>query len=150
MKIKELLIAICCITGFIACAGNKNNAKNNDMEVMKVDSVYTVSVVFGSMCCGTVSSDFLAKFLKDFNTTAAIKVTADIAEGCGREGEFFVLFKVDEKQKADFIEKLVPLVNAEETINRKKDASSGGLEIRYNVIKTDVEYCRLGIRPWKS
>lgn len=146
---KHLLIGICCITGFVACAGNKNNAKNEAMENLSADSTYPVSVVFGSMCCGTVSSDFLAKFLKDFNATATVKVTADIAEGCGKEGEFFVLFKIDEKQKASFTEKLMPVVNAEETSNRKKDASSGGLEIRYNVPKTDLEYCRLGIKPWK-
>lgn len=149
MKIKHLIIGICCITGFAACAGNKNNAKNEAMVNSGADSTYPVTVVFGSMCCGTVSSDFLAKFLKNFNANTAVKVTADIAEGCGKEGEFFVLFKIDEKQKASFTEKLIIVVNAEETSNRKKDPSSGGVEIRYNVSKTDLEYCRLGIKPWK-
>jgi hypothetical protein len=56
---------------------------------------------------------------------------------------------VDEKVKALFIEKLITLVKDEETINRKKDASSGDVEIKYDVLKTAVDYCRLGVRSWK-
>jgi hypothetical protein len=59
------------------------------------------------------------------------------------------LFKIDEKVKALFIEKLIPLVNEEETINRKKDASSGDVEIKYDVLKTAIDHCRLGVRSWK-
>jgi hypothetical protein len=94
MKIKELLRCICCIIGLIACAGNKNHSKKDQMANVAVDSSYKVAVAFGSRCCGTASSEFLGKFLKDFNRTAAVKVSADIAEGCGREGEFYILFKV--------------------------------------------------------
>ena len=149
MKLKELFRSICCIIGLFACAGNKNHSKNDQIANVAVDSSYKVAVAFGSRCCGTVSSDFLGKFLKDFNRIAAVKVSADIAEGCGREGEFYILFKVDEKEKALFIEKLIPLVNEEEKINRKKDASSGDVEIKYDVLKTAVDYCRLGVRSWK-
>lgn len=149
MKLKELFRSICCIIGLFACAGNKNHSKNDQIANVAVDSSYKVAVAFGSRCCGTVSSDFLGKFLKDFNRIAAVKVSADIAEGCGREGEFYILFKVDEKVKTLFIEKLIPLVNEEETINRKKDASSGDVEIKYDVLKTAVDYCRLGVRSWK-
>lgn len=149
MKLKELFRSICCIIGLIACAGNKNHSKNDQIANVAVDSSYKVAVAFGSRCCGTVSSDFLGKFLKDFNRIAAVKVSADIAEGCGREGEFYILFKVDEKVKILFIEKLIPLVNEEETNNRKKDASSGDVEIKYDVLKTAVGHCRLGVRSWK-
>jgi hypothetical protein len=40
-------------------------------------------------------------------------------------------------------------VNEEEKINRKKDASSGDVEIKYDVLKTSIGDCRLGVRSWK-
>jgi len=149
MKIKQLFIGFCCIAGFITCAGNKASSKNDTMQTVAKDSSYEVLVSFGSRCCGTVSSVFLGKFLKDYNTKAVTKVRADIAEGCGKEGEFFILFKVDMKEKKKFVEQLVPLVNKEEIKNRAKDENSGDLEIRYDVQKSNIDYCRMGIRVWQ-
>ncbi|MEX1203101.1 MAG: hypothetical protein WEA59_07655 [Ferruginibacter sp.] len=149
MKINHLLVGFCCMVGFITCAANKANLKKDTLQTVLNDSSYDVSVYFGSRCCGTVSSKFLDKFLKTYHATATIKVKAYIAEGCGKEGEFFILFKIDIKDKKLFVEQLVTLVNEQEIKNRTADTNSGDLEIKYDVNKSDIDYCRTGIRVWQ-
>lgn len=119
-------------------------------NVPSVQNEYATSVSFGSVCCGPVSDAFLRSFLKQYNSKEGTKITADIAAGCGREGEFSVLFKLDTQntKHKDFITQLQKLVADVDAKNKAANNSSGTLEIRNDVKAADFEYCRLGIKPW--
>ena len=112
---------------------------------------YTVAVSFGSVCCGTSSSAFLSRFLKDFNTKNKVKVAADIAEGCGRECEFIVLIlfpKNNLKKEKKFLLELEKSVTFTDTKNNKENTSAGRIFLLYDVKETDYDFCRLGVKKW--
>ena len=74
---------------------------------------YDVVVSFGSMCCGTVSDDFLADFIKQFNCKNKVTIQGLQLSGCGREGEFKILFllnKLNTSAKKKLITGLKKLV----------------------------------------
>ena len=79
---------------------------------------------------------------------------ADIASGCGREGEFIVLLDLStlakNKKKAgiDFYDKLNKLVARETEKNRKASNSSGTLEIMKNISESQFKNCRTAVRKW--
>ena len=125
------------------CSSSNTVLPAKDME-------YATAVAFGSVCCGTVSDDFLKAYLIKYNQDHSLKIGADIAGGCGREGEFTILFKLDRKNAAQlvFIGQLHNLIKDTDTKNRNLNTSSGNMEILNDVKSSDYAHCRLGIKPW--
>ena len=125
------------------CSSSNGSAPSGDKE-------YAAAVSFGSVCCGTVSEDFLKAFVKKYNQDRNAKISADLAAGCGKEGEFSILFKLD-KQNSDhmeFVVQLEKLVRDVDAKNKAGNSSSGTLEVKNNVKASEFEFCRLGIKPW--
>ncbi|HSN60365.1 MAG TPA: hypothetical protein VLR49_05500 [Ferruginibacter sp.] len=142
-----LLLAILMSAG--ACSSsNTDTSKTNNLQV---DKIYPVAVSFGSIRCGTPSDDFLKSFADGFNKKNSVKITADIAAGCGKEGEFVILFNLPENNTAinsSFITELEKTVKETDDKNKKANTSSGVLQMQYNVKTSDNSYCRLGIKKW--
>jgi hypothetical protein len=116
------------------------------------DPVYAVGVSFNSICCGPPSDGFLKTFVKEFNNAHTVNITAVKIEGCGREGEFVVLFgliKMKEAAKNKFIAELEKLIPLQEAENKKASTSSGGLALLYNVKESDYNHCRIKPRNWE-
>lgn len=148
MKTIALIIALCCMAGLSSCAGNKKNIEKDMATRPLRDSTYEVAVAFGSMCCGTASADFIFSFLEKYNSRSSAQrdVLADVASGCGKEGEFYILFQLTDAEKEKFVAALLPLVEQEEKKNRQKDASSGSISLQFNISVSDLSYCRGGIQ----
>ncbi len=111
---------------------------------------YAAVVSFGSVCCGPVSDEFLKSFVKTYNNDQKVNISADIAAGCGREGEFAILFKLDNQNEKhlNFLSELKKTVADADAKNRAGNNSSGTLEVKTDIKATDFEYCRLGIKSW--
>lgn len=115
------------------------------------DPSYVAGVSFNSICCGPPSDDFLKSFVVKFNTDNDVKLTADKIGGCGREGEFVVLFrlgKIKEATSKKFIAEIEKLIPAQEAENKKTNTSSGGLEVLHNVKGSDYSHCRVKSQNW--
>ncbi|MBC7867826.1 MAG: hypothetical protein H7X88_09865, partial [Gloeobacteraceae cyanobacterium ES-bin-316] len=73
------------------------------------------------------------------------------AAGCGKEGEFVILFHLPTNRTADkakFVAELETLVKNTDEKNKNLRSSSGGMQVLYNVKAADYSYCRLGIKAW--
>ena len=115
------------------------------------DSIYAAGVSFGSMCCGTSSDQFLKDYVKKFNKKYKVKITADKFGGCGREGEFVVLFpltKIKKTTSQQFINGLEKLLPAQDAKNKKIKSSSGGFQLLRNVKAAECNHCRMGKTKW--
>ncbi|MEO7489596.1 MAG: hypothetical protein ABIU77_20940 [Ferruginibacter sp.] len=113
---------------------------------------YDVVVSFGSMCCGPVSDDFLKNFIQQFNRKNKVTIQAWQITGCGREGEFKILFsltKLNRTAKNKFLNCLKKLVPEQNDKNKKLKASSGTISIDYNFPKTELPNCRGELIKWK-
>ncbi|MEJ7627811.1 MAG: hypothetical protein WKF35_13180 [Ferruginibacter sp.] len=113
---------------------------------------YETAVSFGSMCCGTASDDFLKDFHKKFNKTNKVVIPAFIASGCGKEGEYKVLFsliKLKPLVKKKFLNELSTLITKQGKKNRDKNSSSGTISIEKNLVRTELDFCRGGIKKWQ-
>ncbi len=131
---------------FIISLGACSSSVSQTKTVSK-ESVYTAGLYFGSICCGTVSDDFVKPFVVDFNKSHETAIAADKAAGCGKEGEFMILFRSsktgqinDQFEKALMI--LVEKTNAE---NKVSNSSSGYINLVKDVQTTSLGHCRLGI-----
>jgi hypothetical protein len=115
-------------------------------------ATYDVAVSFNSICCGPPSPDFLKAFVKKFNKDNKVKLTTFIAGGCGREGEFSILFSlagVKARTKAKFMGAIKNQVTSEEAKNKTANSSSGNMILAYNTSSTDYSSCRSGISTWE-
>ncbi len=143
-----LLISMLIATG--CCTASKNNSSPVGKDAYQ-DSIYPVGVVFGSICCGTASDDFLKEFIKAYNNKNSTEIHADIAAGCGREGEFVILINIPENKKTtttSFIRELEKTVIEKDMQNKLSNSSSGGIEVIKDRKKSDYLHCRLGIKKW--
>jgi hypothetical protein len=116
------------------------------------DPVYAVGVSFNSICCGPPSDGFLKSFMKEFTKAHTVKITAVKIAGCGREGEFVVLFglsKMKEAAKNKFIAELENLIPVQEAANKKASTSSGGLALLHDVKESDYNHCRIKPLNWE-
>ena len=141
MKVTLLFASLFLATG---CSSSHANAQLQDQS-------YQVAVAFNSICCGTASDDFLKTFVQKFNSANKVKIVADIVAGCGREGEYVVLFRSDKLKTATgkkFVADLEKLVPQQEEKNRKLDKSSGGIEVLHNVKVSDYAHCRIKLQKW--
>ncbi len=73
-------------------------------------TVYPVVASFRSICCGVPSDTAISKFITSFKKKYKIKkITADEIGPVGKEGEYYLAFKLKEltkKQAAEFISKI--------------------------------------------
>ncbi len=114
------------------------------------DSV-NIAARFGSICCGPDSELFLKDFLKKFNQGKCRKVIAYKAAGCGKEGEFFILFSLKKLRAArkDFFKmRLEELIDRENLKNKAENSSSGGIALQYNIQLSSLSYCRIPTVKW--
>jgi hypothetical protein len=108
-------------------------------SVAQQSNTYVVVVSFGSMCCGVPSNEPIMKLVRSFKKQYKIKkVTVDSIGSMGREGEYYLAFRLTEfskAQKQKFIEQLKKTaatmkeqgyadIKENETVN-KADLSSG-------------------------
>jgi hypothetical protein len=95
---QKIFFAI-CLTGLLSTAAF---AQNNN--------TYPVVVSFGSMCCGVPSNAPVLKMIKNFKKQFKIKkVAVDSIGPMGREGEYYLAFRLKEfskAQKIKFIQQL--------------------------------------------
>jgi hypothetical protein len=113
---------------------------------------YDAAVSFNSICCGPPSADFLKAFIKKFNKDNKVVLNASIAGGCGREGEFSILFSLTglkAKPKAKFMAAIKTLIPQQQAKNKIANNSSGNMELSYNVTAADFSNCRSGITKWQ-
>jgi hypothetical protein len=113
---------------------------------------YDVAVSFNSICCGPPSADFLKAFVKKFNKDNKVVLNTSIAGGCGREGEFSILFSLTglkAKPKAKFMAAIKTLIPQQQAKNKTANSSSGNMELSYNVTAADFGNCRSGITKWE-
>lgn len=113
---------------------------------------YDVVVSFGSICCGTPSDDFLKDFIKEFNCKNKVTINAWQLGGCGREGEFKILFslvKFKEAKKIKLIAALKKLIPEQNDKNKAANASSGSISLDYNLPLSDFGNCRGQLAKWK-
>ena len=118
----------------------------------KGDTVYLVGISFNSICCGPPSEDFLKTFVKKFNKANTVKITADKIAGCGREGEFVVLFELGNLKTATrekFIAEVEQLIPVQNAANKNASTSSGGLDVLHNVKGSDYNHCRIKSQNWE-
>ncbi len=115
------------------------------------DKAYGAGVSFNSICCGPPSEEFLKTFVKGFNLSQKVKITADKIAGCGREGEFVILFNTG-KMKADIREKFIAdlekLVPVQEIKNKQAETSSGGVQVVRDVKSSAYSHCRISSQNW--
>ena len=144
------LITLGLLTTIISCSNASLKSGNNGTPAAE-SFVYPVAVSFGSICCGTPSPDFLKKFVVGFNRRNDSDISADIAAGCGREGEFVVLFKIPniETLQRNFEDELRVLLEKTDAQNKKENSSSGGLALLKTTPGSDYKNFRLGIAVWE-
>lgn len=99
---------------------------------------YAVVVSFNSMCCGVPSNEPVMKLIKSFKKQYKIKqVTVDSIGPMGREGEYYLAFRLKEfsnTQKVKFIQQL------KKTAVSMKD--KGSAEVRENEIIDKAGFSR--------
>jgi len=150
MNLTKYLLILCMLIATGCCSASKNNSSPVGKDAHQ-DSIYAVGVVFGSICCGTASDEFLKEFISAYNNKNSIEINADIAAGCGREGEFVILINIPENKKtisAAFITELEKIVLERDAKNKQSNSSSGGIEVIKDRKKSDYLHCRLGIKKW--
>jgi len=145
------LIAFSLLITIISCSTNsaiKNG--NNSAAATKDSTAYPLAVSFNSICCGTASSDFLKSFVVTFNQRNGTNISADIAAACGKEGEFVLLFKMPDNERANqkFKRELESIIEQTDAQNKKTNSSSGGIALLQNARPDDYKNCRLGITAW--
>ena len=113
---------------------------------------YDVAVSFGSMCCGTASDDFLKGYIKKFNCKNNVTVKAWVIGGCGREGEFKILFSLSnlkEAKKATLKADLKKLIPEQNKKNKSSGASSGPINLEEDMTLSRLENCREPLAEWR-
>ena len=104
--------------------------------VAQSSTTYPVVVSFGSMCCGVPSNEPVIKLIKSFKKQYKIKQIAVYNIGpMGREGEYYLAFRLKEFSKAQKIKFVQQLKKTAATMKEQ-----GYAEIRENetVNKTDL------------
>jgi hypothetical protein len=141
---KYFLVFFVCIF-FQICANAQTGASPLPVK-------YDVVVSFGSMCCGTASDDFLKNYFKKVCYKNKTLVKAWILAGCGREGEFKIVFSLSglkEIKKAKLKAELKKLIPEQNKKNKAFKASSGPVSIAYDLTAGNTENCSQPPADWK-
>ncbi len=121
---QKIFFAI-CLTAILSTAAF---AQNN--------TSYPVVVSFGSMCCGVPSDEPVIKLIKSFKKQYKIKqIAVDNIGPMGREGEYYLAFRLKEFSKAQKIKFIQQLKKTAATMKEQ-----GYAEIKENetVNKADL------------
>lgn len=113
---------------------------------------FDVVVSFGSICCGTASDDFLKDCIKMYTSKTKDSIIALKVDGCGREGEYKILFslvKWEESKKMKFISALKKMIPEQNKKNKATNASSGPISLDYDVALSEFSYCIGQPTKWK-
>jgi hypothetical protein len=108
----------------------------SNAAIAQNSTTYPVIVSFGSMCCGVPSNTPVLKLIKSFKKQYKIKqVAVDSIGPMGREGEYYLAFRLKEFSKAQKIKFIQQLKNTATTMKER-----GYAEIRENetVNKADL------------
>ena len=99
---------------------------------------YAVVVSFNSMCCGVPSNEPVMKLIKRFKKQYKIKqVTVDSIGPMGREGEYYLAFRLKELSKSQKIKFIQQLKKTAEAMKDK-----GSAEVRENEIVDKAGFSR--------
>ena len=139
---KGFAIAIISLIG-LAC--------NAQIAPPKKIITYEAAVHFSSICCGTTSDNFLKDFVSKFNKYYKVKVPAQKLGGCGREGEFYVLFSLEKIKKSvnkQFLSRLKTEVDKQNQVIKTEGQNKGPVSIANNVGFNDLQGCRQELQPF--
>lgn len=117
-----------------------------------VPSAFELVVSFGSMGTGTSSDDFLKDYVKKFCKKNKVTIPAFKVGGCGREGEYKVLFSLKKLKKfpaIQFTNGLKTLIARQEQKNRNTDHNSGNIILEYHKKMQEFTYCREPVTAWQ-
>ncbi len=120
----------------------------NEKNTPPPDS-FEAGIYFGSMCCGTANDNFLKPIVEKY----ADRIRTYKIVGCGKEGEFRVLFSapsLPENEMNDFVKELTSLVEKQDAVNRAENATIGRMNIERMIGKEQYEFCRDSIKAWKQ
>ncbi|MBK7308814.1 MAG: hypothetical protein IPI88_18540 [Chitinophagaceae bacterium] len=121
---QKIFFAI-CLTALLSNAAVAQNS-----------TTYPVVVSFGSMCCGVPSDEPVIKLIKSFKKQYKIKqIAVDNIGPMGREGEYYLAFRLKEFSKAQKIKFIQQLKKTAATMKEQ-----GYAEIKENetVSKADL------------
>ena len=129
MKIKTLLCILTISIFTFTSQAQQNKKKEKSLY-------YPVVVQFHSVCCGVPSEKPLTQFIASFKKANKIqKITAIKISPMGKEGEYYLAFRLkemDRKQKFLFRNKL-------KTITEKmKDKGNASVEENMNIFKSEL------------
>lgn len=113
---------------------------------------YEAVANFTSICCGTVSDDFLKTFVKNYNKTNRKQpAVAYRISGCGREGEFKILFslsKLTKTNKAKFMTGLKKVVAVQNRNSTAAGQNKGPVNLSYDQSVDPTQGCRGELEKW--
>ena len=114
-----------CLTAVLSTAAFAQNS-----------TTYPVIVSFNSMCCGVPSNAPVIKLIKSFKKQYKIKqVAVDSIGPMGREGEYFLAFRLKEFNKAQKIKFIQQL---KKTATGMKEQGSAEIKENETVSKADL------------
>jgi hypothetical protein len=123
---------------------------NAQEKVPAITIKYDAIVEFNSMGTGTSSDSFLKEFIVRFNKRYSTLINAYRIEGCGREGEFNILFSLSSLvpgNRKKFITGLKVQVAAENKKTRL-GTGKGNIDILFDILARDVKKCRGSLSKW--
>jgi hypothetical protein len=121
----------------------------NNMNIDSKDPVFDVAVSFNSMGTGTPGDAYLQELYTSHKKKH--KLQAYKAAGCGREGEFFILFSTNGMSPEDrntFVKEVELQVDANNKANKARDENSGSMEVIHTITKETVAHCRIPLSKW--
>lgn len=113
---------------------------------------FDVVASFGSICCGPVDDSFLKTYIKQFDLKHKVAVSVWQKGGCGREGEFKILFSLNNlpaSAKKKLLTGLKKLLCDQNYKNKKLKASSGQVSLIYDLPANELTNCRGELTIWK-
>ena len=114
-----------CLTAVLSTAAFAQNS-----------TTYAVVVTFNSMCCGVPSNTPVLKLIKSFKKQCKIKqVAVDSIGPMGREGEYYLAFRLKEFSKAQKIKFIQQL---KKTAASMKEQGSAEIKENETINKADL------------
>ena len=121
---QKIFFAICLTAASITAAFAQNS------------TTYAVVVSFNSMCCGVPSNTPVLKLIKSFKKQYKIKqVAVDSIGPMGREGEYYLAFRLKEFSKAQKIKFIQQL---KKTAASMKEQGSAEIKENETINKADL------------
>ncbi len=108
----------------------------SNAAIAQNSTTYPVVVSFGSMCCGVPSDEPVIKLIKSFKKQYKIKqIAVDNIGPMGREGEYYLAFRLKEFSKAQKIKFIQQL---KKTVATMKEQGYAEIKENETVSKADL------------